>query len=74
MRELVDADRASDVHVFGDANHLLLVVGTKEEGFRLWCRRCDRLGTRTYDSFSDAECYIAPSKKDIAPTCPERRP
>ena len=43
---VVDVD--VDVDVFGDANHELLVIGTTEEGFRLWCRQCDRMGERVY--------------------------
>ena len=51
---LAHADYASDVYVFAYANHQLLVVGTAEEGFRLWCRRCDCMGKRTYRSSSAA--------------------
>lgn len=60
---------ASDLHVFGDANHHLLVVGSAEEGFRLWCNRCDRLGEQIYGSFVTAQHSAAAAKKDIAPTC-----
>jgi hypothetical protein len=63
------ADFAADVYVFGDAGHQLLVVGTAAEGFRLWCRRCDRMGTRSYGSFSVAQHYVAAAKRDIAPAC-----
>lgn len=62
-----------DVDAFGDANHELLVIGSTEEGFRLWCRRCDRLGDRTYGNFAVAEHCIAASQKDIAPACRPRR-
>jgi hypothetical protein len=55
--------------MFDDANHDLLVVGTPTDGFRLWCRRCDRTGDRPYDNFSAAQRAIAATRKDIAPRC-----
>jgi len=62
-----------DAEAFGDANHELLVVGSSEEGFRLWCRRCDRLGDCTYGDFAVAAHWAAAVRKDIAPTCRPRR-
>lgn len=62
-----------DAEVFGDANHELLVVGSAEEGFRLWCRRCDRLGDCTYGDFAGAAHCAAAVRKDIAPACRPRR-
>jgi hypothetical protein len=69
MQSLADVDYASDVYAFGDANHELLVVGSTEEGFCIWCRRCDRMGKRVYGSVSAAQQYVAWSRKDIAPAC-----
>ena len=69
MSAVVDAERASDDYVLGDANHQLLAVGTVASGFSLWCRRCDRLGTRVYSSLLIAQACIDASKKDIAPEC-----
>ena len=66
MSAVVDAERASDDYVFGDANHQLLAVGTVASGFSLWC---DRLGTRVYSSLLIAQACIDASKKDIAPEC-----
>jgi hypothetical protein len=48
-------DPSSDIDVFGDADHELLVVGTAEEGYRLWCRQCDRLGKCTYKELPVAQ-------------------
>ncbi len=71
MRPSADThvDHSADAHVFGDANHQLLVVGTEEEGFRLWCRRCDRLGECLHGSPSEAQHHVDLARKDIAPTC-----
>jgi hypothetical protein len=58
---------------FNDANHELLVVGTKKDGFRLWCRRCDRMGNRVYESLCVAQQRAAATKKDIAPACSPKK-
>jgi len=55
--------------MFDDAHHQLLVTGTAEDGFRLWCRRCDRLGDRLFVSIEAAEQHAVTLKLDIAPTC-----
>ena len=65
---------ASDVQTFGDAHHVLLVVGSTTEGFRLWCRRCDRMGERVHASFIAARGSIAATRTDIAPKCRSKEP
>ena len=70
MSSIAVADsNISDIYAFGDAHHQLLVVGTVEEGFRLWCKRCDRMGARIYDCLSVAQHHVTASKRDIAPMC-----
>jgi|HubBroStandDraft_4_1064222.scaffolds.fasta_scaffold2431025_2 hypothetical protein len=55
--------------MFDDANHDLLVVGTPTDGFRLWCKKCDRTGDQVYDDYWRAQRAAVATRKDIAPRC-----
>ncbi len=67
MQDLVDIGHVADVNLFADARHELVVVGMPEEGFRLWCRRCDRMGVCTYKSFSVAQRYAIKAWRGLVP-------
>lgn len=71
----VPTDLVADVDMFGDAHHELCVVGSAEEGYRLWCRRCDRRGAHVHRDLETAHRVVATCRKDIAPRCfPSPRP
>ncbi len=57
---------SADVRAFSDARHEVFVVGTAEEGYRLWCTRCDRMGDGSYRSRAEAARLLAIAQQHTA--------